>query len=299
MTDPVETGLGRLREQVRAMSGGVVVAFSGGIDSVLLLRVCKDELGDRVLAATADSASYPAHDRDDAAQMAALFGVEHRFIATGEVTDERYRRNDADRCYFCKHTLFDELTRLAGEVGAAHVAFGANKDDEGDFRPGHRAAREFGVRAPLLDAGLTKDDVRRIARHLDIPIWRKPASACLASRVPYGTTIDEEMLARIDAAETALRSRGYPQCRVRHHGRLARVELPPEDIARAAASPDREWIAARLKEIGYLYVSIDLAGYVSGSLNAALPVSAAGAGSSPSSEPGGSRPPAPPRPPTG
>jgi uncharacterized protein len=265
MNDP---RLERLRGEVRKLDGGVAVAFSGGVDSALLLKVCVDELGDRVLAVTADSPSYPAVDRGDAVELARRFGASHLFVRTAEMEDERYRRNESDRCYVCKHTLFETLLPIARERGLAHLAFGANKDDEGDFRPGHRAAAEFDVRAPLLDADLRKEDVRELCRALDIPVWNKPASACLASRIPYGTRVDPDVLARIERAEAALRELGFAQCRVRHHGDVARVELAPEDLPRALA--DRDAISKLLKDAGYLFVALDLDGYRSGSLNRSL-----------------------------
>lgn len=267
--DTAGADLERLRAAVRRLEGGVVVAFSGGVDSAVLLKVCVDELGPAVLAATADSASYPAHDRADAARLAAAFGVEHRFVATGEVDDARYRENGPDRCYLCKHELFETLLPIARASGLAHLAFGANAEDADDFRPGHRAAAEFQVKAPLLEAGLSKDAVRGIARRLGIDVWDKPASACLSSRVPFGTLIDPALLRRIEAAETHLRELGFRQCRVRHHGDVARVELEVADLARAAG-PLRERIAGRLLALGWLHVALDLVGYRSGSLNAAL-----------------------------
>lgn len=258
-----------LAERIAALDGGVLVAFSGGVDSAVLLKACVDLLGPaRVLAVTADSPSIPEHDRRDAERVAALVGARRLVVPTRELEDDRYRRNDRDRCYFCKHTLFDTLAPIAREQGLAHVAFGANKDDEGDFRPGHRAAAEHSVRAPLLEAGLTKDDVRALARALGLPVWDKPASACLASRVPYGTAIDPEVLGRIDRAEQRVRALGFPQCRVRHHGEVARLELARDDLARAVDAADA--LVTALREVGYLHVALDLAGYESGSLNRAL-----------------------------
>ncbi len=263
--------LERLVHVVTSLGDGVLVAFSGGVDSALLLKVCVDVHGDRVLAATADSPSLPDHDRRDAIRLARELGVVHEMVRTLEMEDARYRQNDAERCYFCKHSLFEVLAPLAAERGLAVVVFGANLDDQGDFRPGHRAAREFAVRAPLLEAGLKKEDVRDLSRLLGLSIADKPASACLASRVAYGTAIDVETLGRIDQAESFLRSLGFRQCRVRHHGSVARIELPASDIARAAGR-HRESIHRRLLELGYLYVAVDLIGYRSGSMNAVLDV---------------------------
>lgn len=260
--------LAELRARVRTLSGGVVVALSGGVDSALLLKVCFDELGDAVLAVTADSPSLPNHDRDDARALVAALGVRHRFVATNEMDDERYRRNAADRCYFCKHTLFEALEPIARESGLRFLAYGANKDDEGDFRPGHRAAREFEVRAPLLECGLRKGEVRAIAKGLGLAAWDKPASACLASRIPYGTPIDPRVLARIDAAEASLRALGFRQLRVRHHGDVARLEVDPAEVGRALEL--RATIARQLRELGWVHAALDLEGYRQGSLNEAL-----------------------------
>jgi len=261
--------LDRLRAAVRRLEGGAVVAFSGGVDSAVLLAVCKEQLGDRVLAVTADSPSLPAHDRADATRLAIEFAVEHRFVPTEELTDERYRKNDSERCYFCKFALFDTLAPLAAESGLKHLAFGANVDDDGDYRPGHRAAREFAVAAPIRDAGLGKDDVRIVARRLGLDIWDKPASACLASRVAYGTAIEPSVLARIDDAERFLRDAGYRTVRVRHHGDVARIELAPEDLPRAVTS-DRTAIEEKFRSLGWLHIGVDLAGYRSGSMNDGL-----------------------------
>lgn len=257
-----------LRASVRSLEGGVLVAFSGGVDSALLLKICVEELGTRVLAVTADSPSFPARDRHDARELVRELGVAHAIVETREFDDERYRRNDAERCYFCKHSLFETLAPLARSSGLAHLAFGANKDDEGDYRPGHRAAAEYSVRAPLLEAGLTKSDVRAVARRVGLAIWNKPGSACLASRIPYGTAIDAATLARIDAAESYLRGLGIEQVRLRHHAEVARLEIDPGSMAIALAR--RDPIVAELKRLGWRHVALDLAGYVSGSLNAGL-----------------------------
>lgn len=258
--------LTRLNERIRRFEQGVVVAFSGGVDSALLLKVCVEQLGDRALAVTAESPSFPEQDRRDAVRLAREFGTELHLVRTREMENDLYRRNESDRCYHCKFTLFECLRSLAVERGYGDLAFGANKDDEADFRPGHLAAKELQVHAPLLEVGLTKLDVRELARDLGISVWNKPASACLSSRVPFGTPIDQTLLAQIDSAETLLRQLGYAQCRVRHHGETARIELPPDEIARAAGS-DRERIQAGFHELGFRFVTIDLAGYRSGSMN--------------------------------
>lgn len=261
--------LAHARERVRAMQGGVVVAFSGGVDSALLLRLCADELPGRVVAVTADSESYPDVDRTDAVAFARQLGVPHVFVRTHELENDAYRKNDADRCYFCKRSLFETLAPLARERGLDHLAFGANADDEGDFRPGHRAAHEFAVRAPLLEARLTKADVRAASRELGLPLWDKPASACLASRIPYGTTIDASMLRQVERAEAALRALGLHQVRVRHHGDVARIELGRSELEHALTDL-RAQIVASVRQAGYAWVTLDLDGYVHGSLNRLL-----------------------------
>ncbi|MBK6941828.1 MAG: ATP-dependent sacrificial sulfur transferase LarE [Planctomycetes bacterium] len=266
---PWRERLDRARELVRELRGGVVVAFSGGVDSALLLRLCADALPGRVLAVTADSESYPDVDRTDAIAFARSLGVPHLFVRTHELENEAYRKNDANRCYFCKRSLFETLAPLARERGLDHLAFGANADDEGDFRPGHRAAHEFAVRAPLLDAGLTKADVRAASRELGLTLWDKPASACLASRIPYGTAIDETMLRQVEHAETALRALGLRQVRVRHHGDVARIELGAGELERALAEL-RAQIVAGVRAAGFAWVTLDLDGYVHGSLNRLL-----------------------------
>ena len=250
---------------------GAVVAFSGGVDSAVLLHACAHALAGRVLAVTADSPSLPRAVLEEARRFARELGVRHLVVATRELERAGYRRNDSDRCYHCKTELF---TALAGELrgrpeAAWPVLYGAIADDLTDHRPGARAAAEHGVRAPLADAAWSKEDVRAYARAHGLPVADKPSFACLASRVPYGTAVDAAVLARIEAAEAVLRSLGYAQFRVRHHGDVARVELLPQDIARAAQS-DRERIAAGIRAAGYAYVALDLVGYRTGAMNEVL-----------------------------
>ncbi len=259
----------RLAAAIDRLDGGIVVAFSGGVDSALLLKACVDVHGERVIAVTAESESLPETDRADSELLARAFGARHRFVRTEELADARYRKNAPDRCYFCKHELFDTLAPIARELGFTHLAFGANRDDAGEFRPGHRAAAEFDVKAPLLDAGLGKDDVRDLSRALGIRVWDKPASACLSSRVAYGIAIDTALLQRLQDAERFLHGLGYAACRVRHHGGIVRIELPKPDLARAITEHG-DAISAEMKRLGWTWVSLDVEGLRSGSMNAAL-----------------------------
>jgi len=261
----------RLLEGVRALESAAV-AFSGGVDSALVLKVCADVLGaarDRVLAVTGDSDSFPEREFREARALTEQLGVEHVVVATREMEVEGYLRNAPDRCFFCKTELYEVVGRVAAERGIRHVVDGFNASDVSDHRPGARAGLAAGVVSPLRDADFTKDDIRRYARELGLPLWDKPALACLSSRVPYGTRIEAGMLHQIARAEELLRSLGFRQVRVRHHGEVARIELEPADIA-AAASEHRTAIEQGLRAIGYRYVTLDLRGYRTGSLNEAL-----------------------------
>jgi pyridinium-3,5-biscarboxylic acid mononucleotide sulfurtransferase len=265
-TDPKER---RLCDSLAAVPS-LVVAYSGGVDSAYLAYAAYRALGGRMLAVTALSASYSARDRQEAEACVARVQFRHEFIETDELANPSYRANNPDRCYFCKDELFDKLDNLAAARGFAAIAYGVNVDDQGDWRPGQRAAREHKILTPLLDAGMTKADIRELARRADLPVWNRPASACLSSRIAYGIEVTPERLAVVEKGEEALRELGFRQFRVRHHEKLVRIEISPEELTRALTPEMAAKFVEIFKALGFNYVTLDLEGYRSGSLNAHL-----------------------------
>jgi pyridinium-3,5-biscarboxylic acid mononucleotide sulfurtransferase len=248
----------------------LLIAFSGGADSAYLVWAAHKELGTRSLAITALSASFSRHDREQAERFVRASGVRHEFIETREFENPLYVANNADRCYYCKNELFDRMEVIARARQFSAIAYGINADDTRDFRPGHRAAHEHCILAPLLDARLTKSEIRLLSHQAGLPTWDRPASACLSSRVPYGTAVTPELLGKIERAETVLRALGLSQFRVRAHGELARIELAPEELSRGLEPEIAGRISAGVKEAGFALVTLDLDGYRQGSLNALL-----------------------------
>jgi uncharacterized protein len=247
-----------------------IVAFSGGVDSAYLAWAATEVLGPNVLCITSESPSYPAHHRRLALGVAREFRLRHEIIGTHEIDRVEYRANPENRCYFCKHELYARLTQIARERGYAHVADGSNADDRGDYRPGRIAAREFGVRSPLDEAGMTKNEIREQSRLAGLPVWDEPASACLSSRIPYHNEVTPEKLQQIERGEEALHALGFRVCRVRHYDTVARVEVAREDLPRALDPEMRDAIERELRAAGYESVDIDPKGYRTGSLNEGL-----------------------------
>ena len=258
------TRLESARVIVRGMSSALI-AYSGGVDSSLLLKLALDELGDHAVAVLASSPAYPESEQQEARELAQLLGARLVEVSTAEVELDAYRRNNPDRCFHCKEELFETLEPVRRDLGLDHIAYGATADDAGDHRPGHGSAVRRGIRFPLLEAGMGKAEIRAAARGLGLPNWNKPSFACLSSRIPHGTEVTVEALRQIEAAEAAIKALGFRQVRVRHHGDVARIEVDPEEIARLLS--ERERVVVALQAAGYRFVSVDLEGYATGSLN--------------------------------
>lgn len=262
----------RLLELFRGL-GTCAVAFSGGIDSTVAAAAARRALGDRAVAVTADSPSVARAELDDARRLAGLIGIRHEIVSTREFTNPDYLRNDGSRCFYCKDELYSVIDQLAPRLGVRWVCSGANLDDSGDYRPGLKAAADHGVRHPLQEAGFTKADVRALAQHWGLPTWDKPASPCLSSRLAPGVAVTPERTARIEQAEGYLRGLGLRECRVRlHEHELARLEVSPAELPRLADPAVREPLVARLRELGFRYVTLDLEGFRTGSMNELIPL---------------------------
>ncbi|MGZ3611131.1 MAG: ATP-dependent sacrificial sulfur transferase LarE [Ktedonobacteraceae bacterium] len=245
----------------------VLVAYSGGVDSALLLKVACDVLGTRAFGVIASSPAYATEETEEALSVAEQMGIPVMTLETHELEDERYVANDFNRCYFCKTELFTRLEPLAKQYNLRHIAYGVNKDDDGDFRPGQRAAREFSVRGPLKEAGMGKREIRVMARLLGVPVWDKPAMACFSSRIPYGNKVDVATLQMIYQSEKLLRDLGFRQVRVRHHDKIARIEVERTELPRLLEDQTSRIVTDGLRKIGYMYVTVDLLGYRTGSMN--------------------------------
>ena len=261
----------RLRELFRALDS-VIVAYSGGVDSSYVAYVANEELGPRAVCITGQSASLPSYQNAEIKGVVDKFGFHHEILATEELENPNYRANNADRCYFCKDELYNKLESVARNRGIEHIVDGSTVDDLDDYRPGRQAAKQHAVRSPLIEVGLNKSEVRELSRRATLPTWDKPASPCLSSRIAYGTTVTIERLSKVDRGEEILREFGFREFRVRHHDTLVRLEIAASEMDRVLRKEVVEQLAARFRELGFKYVTLDLEGFRSGSMNEALPI---------------------------
>ncbi|MGI6451477.1 MAG: ATP-dependent sacrificial sulfur transferase LarE [Desulfitobacteriia bacterium] len=245
----------------------VIIAFSGGVDSTFLVRIAKEVLGDKAIALTARSSTFPERELKEASSFCLEQGIEHRIIVCDELDDPEFGKNPPNRCYLCKKQLFGKILQVAAELGISHVIEGSNVDDLGDYRPGRQALAELGIQSPLLEAGLTKEEIRLLSRNLGLPTWDKPSFACLSSRFPYGEEITKEKLKMVEQAEQYLQNLGFRQVRVRHHGDVARIEVSAEDRPKFLQGQIGEEVYKAFAEIGFAYTALDLKGYRTGSMN--------------------------------
>ena len=272
MDSALEQKQARLFDLLAGM-GRVLIAYSGGTDSAYLAWAANRVLGGDALAVTADSASIPESHKRDAVDFARRYGIRHRMVATGEFDNPDYARNDPNRCFHCKDELFRRMNEIGRDLGVSTIAYGVNKDDTQDFRPGHRAARTHAVRAPLLEADLAKSEIRSLSREAGLPTWDRPAAACLSSRIPYGSRVTREKVKAVEEGEEALVQLGFRVFRVRHHGELARIEVGRDELPRALDPEMADKFVKVFRDLGFKYVTLDLAGYRQGSLNEVLPES--------------------------